>query len=490
TLAKRLLFPALPSNALPPLLSSPNAPKELNDELYDFISLALRAYVSPWWHRISRFDKEFLPDITRILTFVVRTFEARLLSADYNVLLLRDIPLIVTQHYRDFRDASAKVGTIYGGAGALSLPQLFHQLQPHLAIAPTGELDAEYFRQTIDIVLKHCLPPEDYASEAERVIVREIMLKVVMQDVLPLVSEPWFIERTILNLLHFPEQQSPKTIDVAPASLQTPHFSFHTLLVTCLSAIQTVSGACLSLANAYRRAVQTVRTVNGKNADISPRPAAQLPPSLEALESTPSGAVPSLANRSSQASTSTPSRSLSASSKSSNGAAFSSLSDLPPSPTDNSTHPNGNSVNAVILAEEEDCARPLLDMLTEIFTIRHRLAASCVVTTASLVLASCASFIDRLLPHLLRTWLSPNFVLDMVRIGKRTLFPNGFPQPAPPMPTLEEQAAVRARLTEWKPSTASGHAALEPLENRECNVHLLVITLERILLELFPELLG
>lgn len=47
-LHRRLLFPGLPaSSPIPPLL--PDASPELNAELYDFIALALRAYVHPWW---------------------------------------------------------------------------------------------------------------------------------------------------------------------------------------------------------------------------------------------------------------------------------------------------------------------------------------------------------------------------------------------------------------------------------------------------------
>ena len=48
TLARRLLFPHLPADAdLPPLLVSPLATPELNDELYNFVAIALRAYVHP-----------------------------------------------------------------------------------------------------------------------------------------------------------------------------------------------------------------------------------------------------------------------------------------------------------------------------------------------------------------------------------------------------------------------------------------------------------
>ena len=49
TLAKRLLFPQLgPDTKASPLFSSPNLPLELDDEIYNLVAFALRAFVNPW----------------------------------------------------------------------------------------------------------------------------------------------------------------------------------------------------------------------------------------------------------------------------------------------------------------------------------------------------------------------------------------------------------------------------------------------------------
>lgn len=96
SLSKRLLFPHLPADAdLPSLLASPAAQPALNAELYDFISLALRAFVNPWWTKITRYDKEFLPAITRVLTTVLRALETRLLATDLSPLVFRDLPTLL-----------------------------------------------------------------------------------------------------------------------------------------------------------------------------------------------------------------------------------------------------------------------------------------------------------------------------------------------------------------------------------------------------------
>ena len=202
TLAKRLLFPHLPpGSALPPLFTSPSCPPELNADVYDFIALALRAYVNTWWTKITRYDKELLPEITTILTATFRTLETRTLSTDFSPLIFSVVPALITQHYRDYRHAASKVSTSYAMGGAVPLPHLFHQLQPHVAVSAEGRIDEEYFRQAFDHILKLSLPSQDYSPEVERYIIREIILKMVVKDVIPRVTQPWFIHKTILTLL-------------------------------------------------------------------------------------------------------------------------------------------------------------------------------------------------------------------------------------------------------------------------------------------------
>ena len=201
TLAKRLLFPHLsPDAEVPPLLSSPNLPPELNAEIYDFVALALRAFVNPWWTKISRYDKEFLVQISQIATQVIRSLEARLSNTDLNPLIFRDLPTLVTQHYEDYRLASSKLNTSYSIGGAASLPQLFHQFQPHMAVSADGSIDEDYLRQSVDFILKACLPQEDHDPDAERFMTREVILKVLI-GAIPRISQPWFIQKLALHLL-------------------------------------------------------------------------------------------------------------------------------------------------------------------------------------------------------------------------------------------------------------------------------------------------
>lgn len=213
-LGKRLLFPySTNSEPLPPILETTEVPgiQLLNEEIYDFIALAVRGFVLPWWSKISARDKEFPQEITRIITRIIKALEARALVADIPELLAASLPTLIRQHYADYRHAMEKQQTSYSTGlqnNADSLPHIFHALQPHMAVSAEGVVDANYIRQAAEHVMKSCLPPEDWQAETERHIVREIIVKIILDSAVPRLSQPWFIHKTLLDLLGPPRGPS------------------------------------------------------------------------------------------------------------------------------------------------------------------------------------------------------------------------------------------------------------------------------------------
>lgn len=202
SLTKRLLFPHLDHSApIPHLLQSSTVYPALDAELYDLIALALRAYINPWWTKISRYDKQLLVEITRTLSSVFRVLEARLLAADLSPLIYHHLPVLLKQHCVDYRAAARKLGSSYAAAGSASLPMLFHGQQQHVGVSIDGKIDEVYVRAAVDVVLKACLSPEDWDAEAERYLLRELIVKTVCVDVAPRITQPWFLHSTLLNLL-------------------------------------------------------------------------------------------------------------------------------------------------------------------------------------------------------------------------------------------------------------------------------------------------
>jgi len=264
-LHRRLLFPHLPASSPVPALLR-NASPELNAELYDLLALALRAHITPWWSKITRYDRDFIPQVAAILSHVLRVFEERVVEADLTDVLFRALPIVLTQHYEDYRAAEDKVGTSYAAGGAMDVPQLFHQLQGHMAIDAEGHIDPSYIRHTLDHVLEACLPAEDFESDAEHAIVREVIAKVVMNDIAPLLVQPWFIHKIVLGVLR-PGSEKSQT----PPASKTTHESatsrasgptFHTVVVFVLSSVQYLSGLCLAIIQFYKQTVQAIVLVN------------------------------------------------------------------------------------------------------------------------------------------------------------------------------------------------------------------------------------
>ncbi|KDQ63855.1 hypothetical protein JAAARDRAFT_118968 [Jaapia argillacea MUCL 33604] len=471
-LPRRLLFPNLPLDIdLPPI--SDFAPSELNAELYDFVALSLRAFVNPWWTKITRYDKEFVAEVNRVLTIVVRSLEARLLNTDLSPLVFRDLPTLITQHYRDFRNASAKLSTSYSSGGAASFSQLFHQSQPHMAISPEGTIHEDYVRQVADHILKTCLPPEDYDPETERYIIREIILKVILGSVIPRLTQPWFIHKLILDLLS-PTAEGGKRTEVHAKTRQPSQpLSLHVIAVFFLSAIQILSGFGIALIQTYKQAVQTIRVVNQSPPRFPPHAIETTPPELSLSNTNTSPISPSA-----------------------------SLPPLPPQPiSQDPSAPNLASPSPMAFA-----AAPVT-MISELFTMHDRFTSSTIMSNIEMVIAFASPFLDKLLPYMLYTHiLSSAQITNVVRIGKRTLFPNGYPAPPPVDPSVEEQAIIRAqleaKLLEKFPSLLSSvllgptpvarsetiKTLLDPLSSAAANAHLFLFILDAIIITLFPEL--
>jgi hypothetical protein len=426
SLAKRLLSP---NDPLPLLIS-----QDLTPELYDFIAISLRAYISPWWSKISRYDKDLLPHITRILISVIRVLHSRTQALDIQSLVFRDVPPIITQHYRDYRNAASKTSTAYATGGAVPLSSLFFHLQPHIAILPNGSLDPEYYRQIVDHILKVCLPPDDYDPEPERLIVREIIVKLLLNDVIPKVTQPWFIHRTILDLIGPPE--NPPYFVALPhsqsqPSLSSSSFSFHTLIVLVLSALQSFSGVCLALIHAYKQALNTIKRVHKSPPQPTSSTPTATPPEPEVF-STQTVPLPISASA------------ISLTSSSSSVPVLSTASSSPTiSHTTSFQQPESH-------LDSDNYAQAPLAMISEISRSRDRLSSTIFFTTISMIATSMTPFLDKLLPHLLSDFLSPALILTITKTAKRTLFPNGYPGPPPIDPSPEEQAELRARLLAWR----------------------------------------
>jgi len=380
TLTKRLLFPQLPpGESIPPLLASPSAQPALNAEFYDLIALALRAYVNPWWTRITRYDKDLLPEAARLICVVLRALESRVLAADLSALAYRDLPSVLYHHYADYRASARVCGSSYASGGSASFLALFHARQQHIGVTPDGKLDEVYVRTLIDVMLQACLPQGDWEAEPERYIIREVLMKLICIDVVPKISQSWFIHQSVLNFLGpvGRETKFVKPLDPLASGAHTTMFSgpsFQTLVVSFLSAVQAISSLALTLIHFYKLTLHTIRVVNHTALASSP-----------SVPFTPSEAL---------ADTETTNQPFSLPSASDTVSRVSSLSSHQDTTSTDSQH-TVTSPPAAPSPVPQNLIHHSLALVVEMFTLRDRFASSAIVSLIDMIVAAFSSFFNR-----------------------------------------------------------------------------------------------
>ena len=192
--------------------------------------------------------------------------------------------------------------------------------------------------------------------------------------------------------------------------------SSQSFLIVLLSTVQKLSGASLAIVHAYKQAVSTIKSVNQLPKSM-PESRGQLHPHAHRE-------IPTLAS----SGTGEPPESVS-----------------------------GRSSHVLHSTSPPSVTLPLLIFFSEAFDTAERLASQIIMTTLYLFTILWTSFLDRLVPHLLTTCLSPPFFLNVTRAAKSTLFPNGYPGIPMEDPTPEEQAIIRAKLISIKPTGVLGN---------------------------------
>ncbi|KAM0790712.1 hypothetical protein ACM66B_004568 [Microbotryomycetes sp. NB124-2] len=242
------------------VLHSP-AHATLDPIILKLITLLCREHIQSWYSSISRDpDRLFINKVTTLLVHVVQTLEVRLAEADLIALLVNDIPALLERHVVDFDQALAKSQT--GVAHNLDLAETFHSLQPHMAVKLVKDgttkssipvIDKTYLRTLVDHLLKLLLPPEDYQSDTERTIVREIVVNIIFGNLFNRVAQPYFLHSIIVKLLESrdanvnpPRDEAGTDIDIS----STPALEYLARGLHSLQrAVWAVLGLCFTSLN-------------------------------------------------------------------------------------------------------------------------------------------------------------------------------------------------------------------------------------------------
>jgi hypothetical protein len=91
---------------LPPLTSS----NEIDLELYAFIAIIIKEFVSSWYGRITQ-DHVFIDEVIQIIAHCTRALEQRLRQVDLECLVLDEIPRLLDDHIAGKKPCATWVAT-------------------------------------------------------------------------------------------------------------------------------------------------------------------------------------------------------------------------------------------------------------------------------------------------------------------------------------------------------------------------------------------
>jgi hypothetical protein len=224
--------------ALAPLFPASTLEQELlHERIYHVIALALRAYMNTWYSKIAPRDQLLLPVVNRDvivpllgpLLATVTTAEGQERLVD---LVLLHIPVLLATHVQTYWSARSNV---FGGT---SLADAYHARVPTLAVVPvdgTYVLNPAYTSALVDSLLILRLPKADYEAEAERIVIREVVARVVLGSVGKRLAAAWFYAQVALKLMGKPGEpirwkKNKTNGKLASTTLMTLHKTYTSVL--------------------------------------------------------------------------------------------------------------------------------------------------------------------------------------------------------------------------------------------------------------------
>jgi hypothetical protein len=185
-------------------------------ELGELFAALLHHNISPWYEGGISDDPDFPARLLEVLAFACGELERRLLRVDWVALLCRDVPGVLTRHLADYRRCVGSVGTSYAGVQGGVVEDLFHGLQPHLALQPGisgfgagagagagGEevvAEEEYMRQIVDLLMELLVPQEELQSDCVRYLLREILISGGFKVLLDSLTDPENLQLLLLGV--------------------------------------------------------------------------------------------------------------------------------------------------------------------------------------------------------------------------------------------------------------------------------------------------
>ena len=353
----------------------------------------------------------------------------------------------------------------------MSIPEIFHNLQPHPALSSSPDSERLYLKLLSSGVLAALLPTEDLQSNCERTLIREILSDLVLWNVVDKLSEPWLLYDLIPKILGSPKPERAQ-VDVSVSG----------------EVINSGEDDCgTSRRDGNKRKRRRSRYERRSSKQVIMKHLTEIPP----RSSTP--AIP-----------------ISVSQKIEKLLAFAVLlitvattaitsiytfiSNPPPPPRRRKPILRMSFLKFISNLLRTDVHQPWLK-------------GNILLALYPFSIQPAGSLIDSLLSDLFKTHLaSPELLATILTSSRAALFPNGSMGPSRPYPTREEQVAIREAavqaLLQRIPTLIKRHyfgtkehewrepidRHLDGLGEKEVNRHLVYQILELVVVRLVPEM--
>lgn len=182
----------------------------IDDPLSEVLNYVLRDYVYTWYLGLST-DEAFTDHIRDLVHQVIINFSSRANGVDWVQYLTIQLVDDFASHLRLFRQAQTKLklkknNAADGNAKAPDLLSLFFNLETTMEqkllcrdlVCISKEREMEYLQHLGEVLLYLLLPPDDFHNKVMRVFLRELLVNTVLLPVINLVSDPDYINQTIV----------------------------------------------------------------------------------------------------------------------------------------------------------------------------------------------------------------------------------------------------------------------------------------------------
>lgn len=175
----------------------------IDEELQTILYYVFRDFIYPWYDKISE-DQEFPYQVKDTVCKIIVALANRIKEVDWIPYLTTQLVDDVASHLRLYKQARSKMKTSNNGSLETHFFDLEYTMEynqvcrDHIALNTKEE--KEYLQLVADALLYQLVPVSDFLCKPLRFLTREILAEVILLPLISMVSDPDYVNQTIIWL--------------------------------------------------------------------------------------------------------------------------------------------------------------------------------------------------------------------------------------------------------------------------------------------------